>query len=178
MIIGLTGFKGTGKTVASKYLQEKYGFAPHNFKDELIAEIKRGFPDLLNILSRDSGMSIDEMFIKKPETLRALMQNYGTDVRREDNPDYWVSKWEERLAQLPDNIVTDDVRFLNEAKAVFDRNGIIVRVTRPDVTSGGSHQSETEQLEIESDFIIEGQPGSHISIYNQIDSIIETIKRD
>lgn len=186
MIIGLIGFKQVGKSTAAKYLETQYGFVRHNMKDALVAEIKQNFPDLLreiadwynsNLLaSATIGMkflSIDDLFEVKPPLMRALLQNYGTEVRRGDKDSYWTDQWVGRLTVS--NTVTDDVRFINEAKAVRLHGGILIRLTRPDVATGGSHKSETEQLEIEADYTIECQQGDHEHLYRELDKIVSMV---
>ena len=83
-LIGLIGFKQSGKTTAAEYLESK-GFERVNFKDCLIDELKQNFPDLLNEIKanmelRGLPMSIDKLFLTKPPLVRTLMQNYGTEV--------------------------------------------------------------------------------------------------
>jgi hypothetical protein len=186
MIIGLTGYKGSGKSTVAKYIADEYGFKRVNFKDGLVQEMKEKFPTLLEEIAYSVSMlqqyetgigeslTVSDMFELKPPLMRKLMQEYGTEVRRADNMNYWVDEWKESVGTA--NIVTDDVRFQNEYDAVKELGGIIIRVVREDITSGGSHQSETEQESFEADFTIVGEPGSHDAIYKQIDSVIETIK--
>lgn len=183
MVIGLIGFKQVGKSTAAKYLEDKYGFVRHNFKDALVAEIKEKFPDLLReILERDREFfldceTIDDLFAIKPPLMRALMQNYGTEVRRGDDPNYWVWKWNEQYIKGDaKNLVTDDVRFLNEAKVVKDANGTIIRLTRPDLLTGGDHQSETEQLQIVADHTIECEAGDFEKLYTELDRILAEVR--
>ena len=182
-LIALTGFKHTGKTVAAKYLESK-GYVRHNFKDALITELKERFPDLLKdilkVYVREDMVNvftIDDLFNYKPPLMRALMVNHGTEVRRRENPDYWVNNWMFTVAKenypFKQNIVTDDVRFLNEAKAVKDAGGTIIRLVRPDITTGGEHTSETEQLQIVADYTIELIPGDKEALYKELDAIIK-----
>jgi len=176
IIIGLVGFKQVGKSTAAKYLEEKYSFTRHNFKDALVQELKDNFPDLLTqivIAGRDLGfkaMNWNELFEEKPPLMRALLQNYGTDVRRKDNPHYWTGQWGQALF-LRDT-VADDVRFLNESEAIKREGGIIIRLVRPDILTGGTHVSETEQLEIVADHTIECDPDDHAALYRALDDII------
>ena len=185
MIIGLIGFKQVGKSTAANYLEEKYGFVRHNMKDALVAEVKQNFPDLLAEIVRQLELrrsefeivpwTVDRLFVDKPPLMRALLQNYGTEVRRRDNDNYWVNRWDtiaRNTGLFRSNLVTDDVRFKNEAQAVIDRGGILIRLTRPDITTGGSHRSEIEQLEIIADYTIECEPGGQESLYAQLDEII------
>ena len=177
IIIGLVGFKQVGKSTAAKYLEEKYSFTRHNFKDALVQELKDNFPDLLTqivIAGRDLGfkaMNWNELFEEKPPLMRALLQNYGTDVRRKDNPHHWTGQWGQALFPLRDT-VADDVRFLNESEAKKREGGIIIRLVRSDILTGGTHVSETEQLEIVADHTIECDPGDHAALYRALDDII------
>lgn len=175
MIIGLTGFKQVGKSTAAKYLESK-GFVRHDFKDALVAEIKEKFPDLLEeIRYTESETEVGNLFQTKPPLMRALMQNYGTEVRRGDDPDYWVKKWAKNSYGHA-KIVCDDVRFLNEASKVKERGGIIIRLTRPDMPTGGTHRSETEQLEIVADHTIECEAGDFEKLYRELDKIVDNHK--
>ena len=178
MIIGLCGYKGTGKTTVADHLVKEYGFKRVNFKDGLIAELCKNMPLVIQELMTLHNMTVQDLFNIKPPIMRALMQNYGTEVRRGDNPDYWVERWKELVSETVGNIVTDDVRFFNELAAVGDKNGVLIRVTRDDITTGGEHLSEKEQEKFIEDFIIVGQPGSHNQVYKQVDDIITTIKNN
>lgn len=185
MIIGLIGFKQVGKSTAAKYLEEKYGFVRHNMKDALVAELRQNFPDLLRIMAEDNyyvegspeslEAAINKLFEEKPPEMRALLQNYGTEVRRKDDDYYWTNQWRLKGAEYHregKSVVVDDVRFLNEAEAVKVQQGILIRLTRPDITTGGSHASETEQLEIVADYTIECQPDGHEALYKALDDIL------
>jgi len=185
MIIAFKGYKQSGKTTAAQYLEEKYGFIRINFKDALVKEIKERYPDLLEeILHIESRLdskyahhlkTVDDLFIYKPPLMRALMVNFGTDDRRKDNNNYWVDKWKYAAAKVypENNIVVDDVRFLNEAVAVNDFGGNIVQIERSDITDGGTHVSETEQNDIFADYIMSVEKGDHESLYKKLDAIIE-----
>lgn len=178
LIIGLTGFKGSGKSTVAKYLQENYGFTRVNFKDALIREMKLHMPNILKELSEFYSMNVDDLFDAKPPMMRALMLDFGTELRRKENENHWIDQYVAKAQTIKGNIVTDDVRFNNEYKTIKDHDHLMIRVKRDDITSGGDHQSETEQIGFSVDFVVEGEPGSHASIYKQIDSILEIAKRD
>lgn len=169
-IIAFTGKKGTGKSTACKYLEEKYGFTRVNFKDSLIAELKQYYSLVLDELAIVYGMPVDELFIVKPPAVRKLMQSHG-QMRREENPDYWVSDW---VVQTYANnlIVTDDVRFLNEAEKVRQRGGIIIRLERTDMEHTDTHISETEMDNIVPDFTVVCNGGDHDHLYKKLDAIM------
>ena len=178
MIIGIVGFKQVGKSTAAKHLEEKHSFCRHNMKDALVEEIKENFPELLKqiayLTDMENGMEagINDLFKNKPPLMRALMQNYGTDVRRKDSDSYWTDQWLKGSTDMK-NIVVDDVRFLNEAEAVRNQGGILIRLTRPDIVTGGTHASETEQMEIVVDHTINCEPGDHEDLYQKLDAIVE-----
>lgn len=184
-IIGLIGFKKVGKSTAAEYLAREHGFVRHNMKDALVAEIKQNFPDLLravqDVYSDPKTFYkplVADLFTIKPPLMRALLQNYGTEVRRGDSDTYWTDQWNGKyLFGLPDkvNVVTDDVRFKNEADVIKLNGGILIRLTRPDITTGGDHASETEQLSIEADYTIKCQPGDHEHLYSELDKIINSL---
>lgn len=151
MIIGFTGKKQSGKTTCCGYLDN---FSIQSFKGALTEELKQNFPDLLQELSESYEMPLDDLFLEKPSLVRKLMQNYGTDVRRKDDDNYWTNRWLERAKFIEGNIAVDDVRFLNEAKAVKDMGGVIIRVVRPSGNDNDQHISEVEQEQIEADYEI------------------------
>ena len=175
MIIGLTGLKGSGKSTAAKHIESVYGFSRHNFKDALVAEILDNFPDLLLLFKKYHHLNIDELFSSKPEMMRALMQNYGTEVRRGDDPNYWVRKWSQ---SLPDsNVVVDDVRFINESESIREKDGVIIRIVRHDQEDDNDqHQSEQEQNQIKADFTVYAGTGKQEELYKQIDKVIHELK--
>lgn len=172
MIIGLIGFKQVGKSTAAKHLEGR-GFTRINMKDALVAELRQNFPNLLQNLADIYDMTVDELFEVKPPAMRSLMQNYGTEVRRGDSDTYWTDQWEDSVEKSgTQHVVVDDVRFLNEAEAVRHQGGILIRLTRPDITDGGTHASEIEQLQIVADHTIDCVSGEHGVLYNALDKII------
>lgn len=170
MIIAFIGYKQSGKSTASKYLEEKYGFKPHNFKDALIEEIKTYFPDFIKKECELYNCDVGHLFEKKPGHIRQFMQNFATELRRANNPDYWVDKWWYN-AQYEGKIVIDDCRFLNEAKEIQDRNGVIIKIIRTGQETTDPHQSEQEFNQIIPDYTIEVATGEQELLYKKINEI-------
>jgi len=178
MLIGLSGKAGVGKTTAADYLISK-DFFKVGFKDALVAEITRNFPDLLREIEKVEPF--DPSMRTKGPLLRALMQNYGTEVRRKDEASYWLDQWKARTELLlaeGKHVVCDDARFLNEVEAIRSLGGVIVRLTRPDVQNTGTHQSELEMYAIEPDFTIETQNGDLSALYTGLEGIIDFLQID
>jgi hypothetical protein len=99
--------------------------------------------------------TVDEFWGVTP---RHILQQIGTEVARNIHPDTWIKSVQREILRLnkeakednlhPPNFVISDVRFLNEAKALKDMGGTLVRVTRPGIAIGlafSNHASETEQ---------------------------------
>lgn len=95
------------------------------------------------------------------------MQTLGTEWgRRCLGPGIWVSAAMAHYAPWIDRgvpIVFDDVRFPNEAAAIWARRGRIIRITRPgtEPIATADHGSEVAAGEIEADATIDniGTPG-------------------
>ncbi len=178
-IIGLVGFKQSGKSTAAKYLEEKYGFVRHNMKDALIAFMAKTLPDVLAWCREHYQMTNEELFENKPPLVRALMVNIGTDLIREEiDEHFWIEQWkyrsEELFANGSDRLVVDDIRFLNEANTLVVAKcpTCFIRIIRTDITTGGDHKSETQNLQIEADYTIEVGPGEQDKLYAELDKIM------
>jgi hypothetical protein len=135
ILIGCTREQLESQEFKNSYLGDEWAFA--------IVD------DFYDIIECDEN-SHEEM---NPYTIRQLLQRVGTNAMREKvHENVWVnalfSKYKrfnlkvrivdclainnarrESYLDYPDWIITD-VRFLNEAKAIKDRNGIIIRVNR------------------------------------------------
>ena len=93
-------------------------------------------------LGKEWDYQIDQFNPVQKMTVRDFLQKLGTDALRmglHDN--VWVNAlmadYDEEL-----NWIITDVRFPNEAQAIKDRDGIIIRVDRPGVSPINAHPSE------------------------------------
>ena len=97
-------------------------------------------------LGREWWTTCDEGW--QPMTVRDLLQKLGTDAMRNGLHDnVWVNALmsdykSDKDGDLPNWVITD-TRFPNEAKAIKDKGGIIIRVDRPFVKPINDHPSET-----------------------------------
>lgn len=173
MLIGFIGKMGSGKSTACDYLVENYGYRKINFKDALDDELVELFP---NVISAVSGLSPEEAVKTKPTSpvMRELKQKFGTEVRRNQDPDYWVKKWIETYTKtFNTNVCVDDVRFLNEIDAIKKLGGVIVRIIRSDITDTSNHPSETALDDYEPDFSIVAEKGDLTMLNMSLDNIVE-----
>jgi len=79
-------------------------------------------------------------------TVRRLLQWWGTEYRRTQDPDYWTKAWGHRVEQYDlscVHILVDDVRFINELNVIRAHGGLIVKIERPGFLGANSHSSET-----------------------------------
>jgi len=159
-LIGIIGKAGSGKnTVAgmiNKHTRFRYREISYAYQLKVVAAI----------LLREPISKFDDRKFKESElgpewgnmTVRDFLQRLGTDAIR-NNLYYntWVNvtfrDW------TPDsNWIITDVRMLNEAAAIKERGGKLIKVVRPGIDSG-SHQSETELDFIQPDYTIINDAG-------------------
>lgn len=152
IIIGLCGYKRTGKTTVAEILCDRYGYFHESFASplrEFVATIIGHDLQSLEAVKEEPLEWLDGM------TPRAMMQTVGTEWGRDMiHPELWVRSLVKRIAPAISRgqpVVVSDVRFPNEALAIRNLGGIIVRVTRPGMERG-THPSETQVDAIEADF--------------------------
>jgi len=163
ILVGLGYRMQVGKDSVADVLVRRYGFVRRGFADALKDEVLDRLPRTLGAYL-ESTMHLENtadrrrlMYELKPPLVRALLQEYGTEVRRADDPRYWVKKvagWVEDYR--PQRLVVPDVRFRNEIEFVRALGGRYVRVDRPGVESVAldTHASESELDGVEPDYVI------------------------
>lgn len=169
-IIGFTGKKGHGKTTASSHAtqvleQKGYKVIHLRFKDAIIETMWNKLNGTLTQFGVHYGMSIEELFDKKPPMMRVLMQEVGTEIYRAINPDYWVLEWYKKLHVVTQEVkeeeslvvLTDDVRFVNEFQLLKAKGGKLLRINRTgyDDGIGNNHATETEMDTFSPDYVLE-----------------------
>ena len=79
-------------------------------------------------------------------TVRRILQWWGTEYRRAQDPDYWTKAWGrevDALVQSDRLVLVDDVRFINELNVIRAHGGLIVKIERPGFDGANNHSSET-----------------------------------
>lgn len=170
MLLGFTGFGGSGKDSAADMLIERIGgWTKMGFADALrqmaLAINPRIRTGLKHYAEADGTTPYADLVravgykrAKQFPDVREFLQRLGTEAIRDViGPDIWVEILAERIeaALHSVNIVITDVRFPNEAQRIRDLGGYLVRVVRPGVGPVNAHASESEGLGIEVDWTLE-----------------------
>lgn len=173
MIIGLCGFKGSGKDTLANILVEEYNFTKISFADKLkdITSILFNWERKLlegdTKLSREFRETKDEWWSEKLNreiTPRKMLQQLGTDILR-DNLDLniWVNSIEKYLVENKyQNIVITDCRFKNEIEMLKKYQGKIIYVKRNEpkwfnnkkLIPKNIHKSEIDWIDTKFDIVI------------------------
>lgn len=125
MIIGLHGSDQIGKESAAKILIEKYGFKRFAFADKL--------QRICNLLQEELGVTKEvDATTEWGASLGKLCRSLEKDV--------WIKPLGKLYEEDPEaNIVVTDVCYLNEAKYITERGGIIIKIDRPDKTPSDTY---------------------------------------
>jgi len=200
MIIGLCGFKSSGKDTIANYLVQQHGFKRLTFASAVkdILSIIFGWPrDRLEGLTqedREWREQIDPWWstaLNIPTlSPRFTMQYLATDLfRNHFHPDIWVKIIQNQLNQN-ENIVISDCRFHNEINMILRNQGKIIHIHRNtpkwfykyrqgiDVDEVKNiHCSEIEWIRCYSDYDIENND-SITELHDKIKHIFEKLLKD
>lgn len=173
-LLGITGKKNCGKSTAARYLE-----IHHNF-------IRISFADPLKCMLAALGLSDEELWGDQKEipsnllngqTPRHAVQTLGTEWGRNlIHKDIWISAWKLLVSKCPAPVVTDDLRYLNEAEAIKQLGGRILLLERSGIESTDTHSSEIEMEKISYDNkIVNG--GSVTDLVLEVGEFLEELKR-
>jgi len=168
-VIGFCGKLGSGKTVLTNEFRKKYPeYERLSFAAVLKEEVAQvyNFPldwcyeeHLKNLIVNKETVwdrfilrireffkpSTTPMLPKRNMSVRQILQWYGTDYRRKQDPDYWTKRMQDQIRKTPWCAI-DDVRFPNEAKLISKLGGIVIAIEPfPGWRAGpnANHLSET-----------------------------------
>lgn len=176
LVIGITGSKGSGKTLIAKYLQEHYDFETYALADP----IKQGLQTMLGIDPRMLG-SGDKSQIEPNtgKTYRKLLTSLGTDWGRDMiHPEVWIQQGNKRIAETigkNGRLVIEDIRFDNEAEAVIERGGLILKILSNRKGEQGEHHKSEKGIsnDLVDHVVINNETTDLVTLYEQLDTFIK-----
>jgi hypothetical protein len=191
MVIAFTGKKGVGKDTAAKFVLEQCGFRRRGYR---ITSFASHLKQALNVIFDwdDSYWLSSRKEIIDPRwgiSPRQAAQHIGTDWAQfalaESFPLFKTTTgrflWVRRTVAEHDNILVSDLRFLHEAAAVRERNGVIIKIERRSIKNGhdatGDHLSETEVDEIIPDYTILNN-NSLLNFYVSLSSVVQRLQKE
>jgi hypothetical protein len=143
-LIGLSGYAGSGKSEAARILiasgwdRRKFA-APLKGMLQFFLAYQGAQANHIQRMIEGDLKEVPSLMLGG-QTPRHAMQALGTEWGRMRMSDsLWVDA---AMRDLPPRAVFDDCRFENEAAAIRQRDGIIVRIVRPGVGPVNSHVSE------------------------------------
>jgi len=165
MIIGISGYSGSGKDLVGTIIQEislnKWHIKKWAGKLKTIASILTGIPVenfedqefKKTLLGPEWGTVKDiplngvpvfaDIQFNSLMTVRDFLQKLGTDaIRNSLHENTWVNATMIDYTTEANWIITD-TRFPNEAEAIKKVGGIVIRINRPGVQPINPHPSET-----------------------------------
>lgn len=180
MLIGITGHKFSGKSTVARLLHNATGYQVVSFADKL--------KDITCVLSGCTRENLEDYDFKetrlvpdylrpycgdaKEPTFRMFLQHFGSEVMRGVNDNIWIDC---TLSNCGRDAIISDCRFPNEAKAIKERGGIVIKVVRPDVKAEDSHQSETRIDEIVPDYTIYNDTTLD-NLVSNVDSLVRLLR--
>lgn len=162
LIIGLTGYAGSGKDTVREILVDQ-----HNFDGAAFADPIR---DMLSALFETIGVEDSWMLERslKEATIpqigasyRKLAQTLGTEWGRAIDPDFWLKIAGAKVAMYGAyggaGVVISDVRFPNEAAWIKEQGGVVWKILRPGVEPVRAHASEDLIASLPYDYVIDNR---------------------
>ena len=159
VLIAFTGYKGSGKTTASKYLITVQDYEKLSFASPLKNICKEVFGFTEEQLYGSEKETVDPFWNIEP---RKVLQIVGTELFRKElgrhipniGEDIWTKCLQKKIMNNPNaHFVIDDLRFPNEAELIRSLGGKIIRIHRPGTVCDG-HDSEKYVDHIQSDLDI------------------------
>lgn len=166
-IVGITGFKRSGKDTAGSILLEN-GYIKYSFAGPL----KKACQEIFMFdYEQTEGSKKEDLDNRWNTTPRKVFQRFGTEIFRNNlklmlpelenlDENFWIYRfklwYQQQIKNNPNlKVVVTDVRFPNEADIIKELGGIIIKVIRSETNfNNDQHSSEVSITKIKPDFTI------------------------
>ncbi len=183
-LIGITGYKRSGKDTAGEYFIElgyiKYAFA---------GPLKKACQEIFMFTDEQTeGNDKEKLDNRWNISARKVFQRFGTEIFRENLADFypemenikenfWAYRfkiWYENQLKINKDIkiVVTDVRFDNEANIIKELGGIIIKVERKNKKNLDQHKSETSIEKIKCDYLVKNDSNIE-NYYKKLSKIVK-----
>ena len=167
VVIGLVGPIGCGKDAIGEAITKHFDAKVIAWADELYAQVADKFKvsaaflqtrntkelpqdqialihcedeNFVNLMTGELGYDIHE-----PRSPRFILQHWGTEYRRAQDPDYWVKKTAEQIDRVTESaVLISGTRFQNEIAMTRRLGGFLLHVSRPGFQKQNTHASEID----------------------------------
>lgn len=175
MIIGISGKRGVGKTLAANHIAKEHKFKVVSFAGELKSMARSMFKfsdnDLTIPTKKESPWKGHDW------SPRDFMIHLGEFMRFHET-DYWLNRGIDACVEhVKNNYVFDDVRYINEADAIRKLGGVILRIERYEKHNPYGKNldtpSETDLDKYTFDYTVERVWNiEHEDLFRQVDAFI------
>lgn len=150
-IIGLVGYARSGKNAAAEALVED-GWSQVAIADSIRESLLALDPEIhtrygvckLSVLVSEDGWEA----AKAEPNVREMLQRIGMDASRNiHGEDCWIKLAKRKIDAANCPVVVTDVRFPNEAAAIREWGGKVIRITRTGVGPVNGHSSEAQDFD-------------------------------
>ena len=178
MMIGICGEAGSGKDSVANYLEEHHGFKVIKFAGPLKDIVAKVFNLDRERLDDDLDYKEKHIVRKTPYTPREILQHIGTEGFRHIDDMVWIrmamKKADEHSHAGHTNVVFADLRFPNEANAIWCLNGSVWKTIKTDGsgTTHRGHASEAGVSAIKADHELTAAHGELPLLFGQVEALI------
>jgi phosphomevalonate kinase len=172
-LIGLSGKLGSGKNyiaekIIAPYFQDKYNILIIGFGDQVKNEL----------YARDLALTYDLLYDQKSYDSRKKLQEYATEYGRDRyNQDMWIRGLDMQIETFQKRspkevmILICDVRFVNEADYVKNKNGLLIKINSSNRTNS-RYWKEADNDQLKYDNICNHKSEIDLDNYKLFDLII------
>lgn len=178
-LIGLCGYKGTGKDTVAGHMVKMYNFERRAFATKLKEAVANLFaitPEQVDVLKQNNDVTVAIMTEVEGAlhagniiSWRGFLQRFGTEMGRNTfGSDFWVNL--AMSTPLTKPTVFTDARFPNEQSHIKALGGKIVWVERRGYTSDG-HASEQKPGIHMIDYVLYND-SDFVSLFDEVDEML------